>query len=214
MARWGLVIDTLKCLGCYSCMISCKEEHFLPPNVFWSRVLISEEGKFPKVRKLIFPVQCNQCDDPACVEACPTGATSERDDGIVTIDYDQCVGCRYCLIACPYQQRTFIPRIDEYYPDQGLTEYEEFGQGMLQKGTVVKCNFCVERLDAGLEKGLVPGRDREATPACVIICPANARYFGDLDDPESEVSRLIAEKKAIQLHPEFGTDPSIYYIPH
>ena len=214
MTRWGLVINTQKCVGCYSCMISCKQEHFLPPKVFWSRVLISERGKFPQVRKLIYPVQCNQCNDPACVDVCPTGATSVRDDGIVAINYDECVGCRSCVIACPYQQRTFIHGIEEYYPNQGFTEHEEFGRGRLQKGTVAKCNFCMERLDAGLKKGQVPGVDREATPACVIICQANARYFGDLDDPESEVSKLIAEKKASPLRPEFGTDPSIYYIVH
>jgi len=182
-------------------MISCKEEHFLPPNVFWSRVLISENGKFPKVRKLIYPVQCNQCNDAACVEACPTGATSLRDDGIVVIDYDKCVGCRYCLIACPYQQRSFIHSIEEYYPRQGFTEYEEFGQGRFQKGTVVKCNFCVERVEKGLE------------PACVVSCPTNARYFGDLDDPQSEVSQLIKDRGGFQLKPEAETEPSVYYLP-
>ncbi|MFH1091914.1 MAG: 4Fe-4S dicluster domain-containing protein [Pseudomonadota bacterium] len=212
MARWGMVIDLLKCLGCYSCTVSCKEEHFLPPGVFWSRPLIGESGRFPKVRKHIYPVQCNQCREAACLKACPTGATSQRADGIVVIDYDQCVGCRYCLIACPYQQRTFLDRIREYYPGQGLTQYEKFGQGRFQVGTVVKCNFCVDRIEAGLENGLKPGLDREATPTCVNACPANARYFGDLDDPESEVSKLIVEKNAGQLHPEFGTDPSIYYI--
>ena len=103
MIRWGMVIDLQRCIGCYSCQISCKMEHFLPPNIFWNRVLIGEKGKYPSVTKIIMPTICNHCTDAACVEVCPTGATQIRDDGIVHIDYDQCVGCRSCLIACPYQ---------------------------------------------------------------------------------------------------------------
>lgn len=212
MASWGMVIDTLRCVGCYSCMISCKEEHFLPPNVFYNRVLVGESGRFPRVRKHILPAICNHCNDPACVKACPTGASFIRDDGLVDIDHDKCMGCRYCLISCPYQQRTYVDEIRGYYLNQGLTEYEKFGQGRFQKGTVVKCNFCKDKIDAGLERGLTPGVDREATPACVVGCPAGARYFGDLDDPQSEVSMLIIEKKAAQHHPDFATDPCIYYI--
>jgi Fe-S-cluster-containing dehydrogenase component len=149
------------------------------------------------------------------MKVCPTGATTRREDGIVAVNYDECVGCRYCVIACPYQQRTYYADgSKEYFPGQGLTEYEIIGKQLypLQPGTVVKCNFCRERVDAGLEKGLKPGVDREATPACVITCPAKARTFGDLDDPTSEVSRLIRERKGFQLHPEFGTDPSVYYL--
>jgi len=119
------------------------------------------------------------------------------------------------MMACPYQQRSFYANgKKEYFPNQGLTELEITGRQFhpFQEGTVVKCNFCVDRIDAGLELGLKPGIDREATPACVIACPAKARYCGDLDDPTSEVSRLISEKKAFQLHPEFGTNPSVYYI--
>lgn len=215
MTRWGMVIDTHRCIGCYSCAISCRQEHFLPRNIYWNRVLISEEGKFPAVHKTILPVQCNHCKEAACVKVCPTGASTRRSDGIVLVDYDKCVGCRYCVVACPYQQRTFYSDgKTEYFPGQGLTPYELLGKQLYpyQTGTVVKCTFCVERVDEGLKKGLKPGKDREATPACVINCPAKARYFGDLDDPESEVSRLILEKRATPLHPESGTDPSIYYI--
>ena len=212
MPRWGMLIDTHKCVGCYSCMVSCKEENFLPPDVFWTRVLIGETGKYPRVTKHIYPVQCNHCEDPPCVPVCPTGATYIRDDGIVSMHYDKCLGCRYCLIACPYQQRTFLKEIKEYYPGQGMTEYEQFGEGRFQKGTVVKCNFCEDRIDAGIEKGMKPGVDRDATPACVISCTANAKVFGDLDDPESKVSRMIAEKKAVQLLPERGTNPRVFYV--
>lgn len=215
MARWGMVISLLKCVGCYSCMIACKQEHFLPPGVFWNRLVISETGKYPVVTKQMYPVLCNHCKEAACVKVCPSGATTKREDGMVVIDYDKCVGCRYCVIACPYQQRTFYADgKKEYFPGQGLTELEVIGKELypLQTGTVVKCNFCVERVDEGLKKGLKPGVDREATPACVNACPVKARYFGDLDDPDSEVSVLIKEKRGSQLHPEFGTEPSVYYI--
>ncbi len=215
MTRWGMVIDLRRCIGCYSCAISCKQEHFLPPGMFWNRVLINETGNYPTVTKQIYPVGCNHCKEAICVKVCPTRATTRREDGIVIIDADKCVGCRYCVVACPYQQRTFhADGKKEYFPGQGLTEYEAIGKELypLEKGTVVKCNFCAERIEKGIEKGLEPGKDREATPACVINCPTKSRYFGDLDDPSSEVSTLIKEKRGVQLHPEYGTDPSIYYI--
>ena len=215
MARWGMAIDLQRCIGCYSCVVACKQEHFLPPGVFWNRILISETGTYPTMIKQMYPVLCNHCVEAACVKACPTGATTKKEDGIVMVDYDKCVGCRYCLIVCPYQQRTFYADDKkEYFPGQGFTELEEIGKELypLQPGTVVKCNFCAERVDEGIQQGLKPGVNLEATPACVVACPAKARYFGDLDDPHSEVSLLIKEKKGFQLHPEFGTDPSVYYI--
>jgi Fe-S-cluster-containing dehydrogenase component len=147
------------------------------------------------------------------VEVCPTGATRKREDGIVVVDPDACVGCRSCLIACPYQVRTFYTKRKEYFPGQGFTEFEGIGEKLhpLQTGTVVKCNFCVGRIAPGIAAGLKPGVDREATPACVITCPAKARYFGDLDDPASEISILIRRWNAMPLRPEYGTKPSVYY---
>ncbi len=217
MAKWGMVIDTKRCIACWSCSISCKEEHFLPPNVFWNRLLIGETGSFPTSRKLIYPVLCNHCEDASCVEACPTGATFKRDDGIVLVDYDKCVGCRACLISCPYQQRTYYSKEvkeREYFPGQGKTEFEKLGEEIypFQEGTVMKCNFCVERIEDGMAKGLKPGEDEDATPACVNACPVGARVFGDLDDPNSNVSKIIKEQAGKQLKPEFGTKPSVYYI--
>ena len=212
MARWGMVIDLTRCIGCYACMMSCKQEHFLPPGIFWGRLIIGEVGQYPTVRKYNLPVLCNHCKEAACVAVCPTGATVKREDGIVTVDYDKCIGCRYCVVACPYQQRTYLAKITEYYPGQGLTPYEEAGSDRYQTGVTVKCNLCVERIDGGLKKGLKPGVDEAATPACVMVCPAKARYFGDLDDPRSEVSRLIKERNGRPLHPEFGTEPSVFYL--
>jgi phenylacetyl-CoA:acceptor oxidoreductase subunit 1 len=215
MPRWGMVIDLKKCVHCYACMIACKQEHFLPPGVFWNRVLVSEIGTYPQVTKLVYPVLCNHCEEAICVNVCPSGATTRRADGIVTIDADKCTGCQYCVISCPYQQRTFFAGYkDTYFPGQGFTELESMGQDLypLQPGTVIKCNFCQERIDAGLHKGLKPGIDREATPACVLACMVQARHFGDLEDPQSNVSRLIISRKAHQLHAEWGTEPSVYYI--
>jgi len=216
MTRWGMVINLHTCIGCYNCMISCKQEHFLPPDIFFARVLVGESGKYPAVRKLIYPVLCNHCNEPPCVDVCPTGATTQGGDGIVSVDPDICIGCRSCLIACPYQQRSYLPKKQkEYFPGQGLTPYEEMGKVLypLEPGTVVKCNFCSEIVEVGLESGQSPGLDRQATPACVNACPVHARHFGDLDDPTSNVSTLIRDKKATPLHPEYGTEPSVYYIP-
>lgn len=215
MTRRAMVIDLKRCATCYNCVVACKQEHFLPPWVFWNMILISESGKFPKVTKHAYPILCNHCREAVCVKVCPTGATHKREDGIVEIITNKCVGCRSCVVACPYQQRTYYDHDDkEYFPGQGFTPLELIGKKLypLQKGTVIKCNFCAERVDQGIKKGLKPGVDREATPACVIACLCGARYFGDLDDPESEVSKLIREKGAVQLHPGHGTDPSVYYI--
>lgn len=212
--RWGMLINLVKCVGCYSCAVKCKQEHFLPPDIFWGRLLISETEAFPGASKHVYPVLCNHCKEAKCVDACPTQATQRREDGVVWIDGEKCVGCRYCLVACPYQARSYYSKEGEYYPGQGLTGFEELGKQLYphQLGTVVKCNFCMERIDEGISRGLKPGVDREATPACVLICPAKARYFGDLEDPESEVSVMIRKYRAVPFHQEYGTEPSVYYV--
>jgi phenylacetyl-CoA:acceptor oxidoreductase 27-kDa subunit len=215
MTRWGMVIDIKKCISCYSCMIACKQEHFLPPDVYFGRVLIGETGEYPQTTKWTYPVLCNQCKSAVCVNVCPSGASTRRQDGIVTIDPKKCTGCQYCVIACPYQQRTFIgDGKTEYFPGQGLTELEIIGKKLypIENGTVIKCNFCKERIDEGVKQGLKPGIDRKATPACVLTCPVKARTFGDLEDPNGAISMLIRTRKGYQLHPEWGTDPSVYYI--
>jgi phenylacetyl-CoA:acceptor oxidoreductase subunit 1 len=212
--RYGMVIDLKKCVGCYACVVKCKQVHFMPPGMKWRKLLMSETGAYPNATKHVYPVLCNHCADPVCVKACPTGATQQLEDGIVTIDEDKCVGCRYCLIACPYQVRTYNSDEKDYFPGQGPTEFEKLRAKLYphQTGVVLKCNFCRERIEAGIKKGLKPGQDMEATTACVNICPSKAMVFGDLDEPDSEVSRYISEKRAVQLHPEYGTDPSVYYV--
>jgi phenylacetyl-CoA:acceptor oxidoreductase subunit 1 len=213
--RWGMVINLIKCTRCHACIAACRIEHFLPMGMNWPR-LIAWETDVPGEELTTIPVRCNQCKDAPCVEVCPAEATKKRPDGIVYVDNDICVGCRYCIIACPYQNRTFLSRDKDpgYFPGYERTRFEKAGRKIYPHvvGTTEKCDFCMERIDAGLAKGLVPGKDRESTPACVNTCQAKALTFGDLDDPESEVSKLIKEKNAFQLHAEYGTDPAVYYI--
>ncbi len=211
--RWGMVIDLSKCMRCHGCVAACRVEHFLPLGITWSRLIAWEETA---EEMTTYPVRCNHCKDAPCVKVCPTNATQQREDGIVWVDQDKCVGCRYCIIACPYQNRIFLSKDKDtgYFPGYELTEFEKAGKRLYPHtvGTTEKCNFCMERIDAGLAKGLKPGVDREATPACVNTCPARALTFGDLDDPESEVRQLIRNSRGFQLHPEYDTDPSVYYI--
>ncbi len=211
--RYGMVIDLKRCVGCYSCVMKCKQEHFLPSGLTWGKLIMKETGTSPNITKQMYPILCNHCAEPVCVKVCPTNATHKLEDGVVVVDTDKCVGCRYCLIACPYQVRTYNSNEKEYFPGQGLTPFEKLREKLYphQTRVVSKCNFCHERIDEGLKKGLKPGVDREATPACVNICPAKARVFGDLDEPDSEVSSLIRRKRAAQLHPEYATEPSVYY---
>ncbi|MCC7082219.1 MAG: 4Fe-4S dicluster domain-containing protein [Burkholderiales bacterium] len=198
--RWGMVIDLKRCIGCYACQLSCKAEHGTPPGVFYARVLKQEEGTYPTVRQVFLPVLCNHCEEAPCVEACPTGASFKWEDGVVDIDHDKCVGCKSCMMACPYDNRYFNDQPQQYYP-QGLTDYERVRMTRHTTGVVMKCNFCRER------------RAESKLPACVANCPTVARIFGDLDDPNSEVSRLIKERGGFTLHPELGTKPSVYYLP-
>ncbi|MCX8022558.1 MAG: 4Fe-4S dicluster domain-containing protein [Syntrophorhabdaceae bacterium] len=198
--RYGMVIDLKRCAGCNSCTIACKAEKGTPPGVGYHRVEKYEVGRYPAARMGFRPIPCMHCKEPACLEVCPTGATYKRYDGLVLVDHNRCMGCRYCVLACPYGARHFIRRIENYYGHFGRTPYEILKQKNLDEGIAVKCDFCVERLERG------------RLPACVETCPAQARYFGDLDDPKSEVSNLIAKEHARKLKEEFGTEPSVYYI--
>ncbi|MDE2166996.1 MAG: 4Fe-4S dicluster domain-containing protein [Alphaproteobacteria bacterium] len=199
--RLGMVIDLKRCIGCYGCQIACKAEHGTPPGVFYARVLKREEGQYPNVKQFSLPVLCNHCEEPPCVDVCPTGASFKWSDGIVDIDHDKCVGCRACMMACPYNNRYFNDGNQNYFGDAGSTPFERARAARHPTGVVMKCNFCRDRVRAG------------KMPACVANCPTVARHFGDLDDPNSEVSRLIKERGGFNLHPEAGTKPSVYYLP-
>lgn len=203
MTKYGMVIDLKKCVGCNSCTVACKIAHGLGPGLFFSHVKIGEHGDYPNARMTVSPTLCNHCTKAACVDVCPVGATRKRDDGIVVIDDAKCIGCRYCMIACPYDVRIFIEKgatKDGHYGDLGLTDYERATYVYHQPGTVEKCDFCVDRVDEG------------KLPVCVQTCPGSARVFGDLDDPESEVSQLLLANNATVLLPEAGTGPNVYYL--
>ncbi len=212
MAKYGMAIDLKRCIGCHACTVACKAENALPPEIKWTRVLDYTTGKYPNVSRSFLPVMCQHCEDGPCVGVCPSGATSKRADGIVTVDYDKCIGCRYCMVACPYNARYSYKETSSYFA-LALTPPEEQGYQNHQVGTVEKCIFCAPRVDAGIKQGLTPGVDWEATPACVNACPTGARVFGDLDDPGSEVSKLIVSRHGYVLRPEMNTKPSVYYLP-
>ncbi len=176
--RYALVIDSKKCLNCKACVVACRAENGVPLGK--SRNWINEDhrGEFPKLLAAFEPEQCHHCENPACVRVCPTGASYRRADGIVVIKEADCVGCRYCMIACPYDARFF--RED--------------------KGVVEKCNLCAQRIDRG------------ELPACVETCPSKVRIFGDLNDPNSKLRELLADRQYRTKKPEAGTGPRIYYL--
>ena len=210
MTRWAMVADLRRCVGCQTCTASCKLTNATPPGVEWRKVLDIETGEYPDVRRTYVPVGCMHCDEPPCLDVCPSTATRKRADGIVTIDYDICIGCAYCAVACPYQARYKVTKRDFAYDRENTSE--EAREDPKRMGVAQKCTFCVERIDFGLENGLTPGIDPDATPACVNSCIADALAFGDLDDPNSNVSRLLAENKSFRMHEELGTGPGFHYI--
>jgi phenylacetyl-CoA:acceptor oxidoreductase subunit 1 len=210
MTRWGMIADLERCVGCQTCTAACKHSNATSPAVQWRKVLDIEAGSYPNVARIFVPVGCQHCADPPCMHVCPSTATRQRADGIVTIDYDICIGCAYCEVACPYQAR-FLVKEPHYAYDaamQNEVERAEFDR----VGVAQKCTFCSDRIDFGLENDLTPGVDPRATPACVNACIADALHFGDLDDPNSNVSRLLKEQKSFRMHEELGTDPGFHYV--
>ena len=211
MTRWGMVIDLNRCVGCQTCVAACKHENATPPGVQWRRVLDVELGTFPDVQRLFMVTGCQHCEEPPCVPVCPTGATARRADGLVTMNYDRCIGCAACVVACPYQARDLVHERESYYRS-GQTAPERAQAHHERLGVANKCNFCVDRLDAGRAAGLTPGVDLAATPACAASCIASAIHFGDYADENSNVSRMIRENQNFQMHEELGTDPQIRYL--
>ena len=211
MTRYGMVVDLGRCIGCAACVASCSVFHGTAKGALWNQIVYAEKGTLPNTTRLLMPKACQQCDNTPCVKVCPTGATYKRADGIVIVDYSKCIGCKYCIAACPYDARSYLPSLAPYF-DSGFTPLEDMSSNQ-EAGVAQKCTFCADKIDAGVKAGLTPGVDRDATPACVNTCSASARYFGDLDDPNSNVSQIIANRRAHQLLPELGTEPKVYYIP-
>ncbi|HID61378.1 MAG TPA: 4Fe-4S dicluster domain-containing protein [Anaerolineae bacterium] len=213
--HWGMVVDLRKCVGCNACTVACKSENSTPPGVAYHVVLEEEIGRYPNVTRRFLPRPCMQCQHPPCVRVCPVNATYSRPDGVVAIDYDVCIGCRYCVSACPYGARYFdfgnfytagqTPEIAAYdtapsfeYSKMHRRDPRNLHQSPI--GNARKCHFCLHRV----EKGILP--------ACVAICIGGARYFGDLNDPRSLVAELVASPWVMRLKEELGTEPSVYYL--
>lgn len=235
MPRWGMVIDLEKCTGCQACTLACQMENNLMPGQSWQDVLYYAEGDYPSGTVKWFPRPCMQCENPPCVSVCPVNATYKTDDGVVLIDWDRCIGCKYCIIACPYGARFYSgdkslvqPDLRKVFPSEDKhawsppwrmpAQQEDWkrGVGIAPEGVVTKCTFCYHRISKAPKdaKDLDPSdpQQREQTPACVVACPPTARYFGDIDDPTSNVSRLIGEKRGVRLLDEAGTKPQVYYL--
>src|ERR1035437_175455 len=190
--RWAMVIDLRKCYGCHSCSAACKSGNNVQIGNFRSWVVQVEKGQYPLAERDFLPRLCNQCENPACVRVCPTTATYKRPDGIVEIDKSICIGCRYCVNACPFGMRSFGWRRGY---DKGKEDYPARRYGVTDK-----CDFCFHRLENGM------------VPSCVNTCPAKARIIGNIKDKNSEVYKLIDENPTQRLLPDLGTDPHVYYI--
>ncbi|MEM3646858.1 MAG: 4Fe-4S dicluster domain-containing protein [Thermofilum sp.] len=223
--RWVMVIDLRKCVACHACTVACIAENRSPPGVTYRPVLEWETGEYPNVSRAFLPRPCFHCDNPPCVPVCPVKATWKREDGVVVIDYSKCIGCRYCVAACPYGARatdfgfdwdstpagpaTNAPLMNKeaksLVDDLPSMEYVStpwYGRWRRADlvGVTRKCHFCTQRIDNGM------------LPQCVTTCMGVANYFGDIKNPKSLVSELLKENRAIRLKEELGTEPSVYYI--
>ncbi|MGA1875389.1 MAG: sulfate reduction electron transfer complex DsrMKJOP subunit DsrO [bacterium] len=212
---FGMALDLSKCIGCRRCVQACNKENnqSRQPEIQWidvlemkhsSRNLIQgdryyEHESVPEEGHFYLPVQCQQCEDPPCVKVCPAKATWKEPDGIVVIDYDWCIGCRYCLAACPYGARKFNWTAPQIPADEVNPQVHYLGNRPREKGVIEKCTFCLQRTREG------------QYPACIEACPTGARKFGNLLDPESVVRKILAEKDIFILKPESNTKPRFYY---
>jgi phenylacetyl-CoA:acceptor oxidoreductase subunit 1 len=206
--QWALAIDQSKCTGCGYCVMACKAHNNVPPDITWNPVL--EVGKTGD-KTIYLPRPCMQCANAPCVDVCPVKASIYRPDGIVMIDYDRCIGCRYCEVACPYGARSFTWK-KFTGPNPAVPQWGEPEVERRPRGVVEKCTFCVQRIDRGTELGLTPGVDQDATPACVNVCPTGARIFGDINDPESPVSQYLRSHSSYRLREDLGTAARVYFI--
>lgn len=217
--RYGMVIDTRACIGCRRCVYACIKENNIDrdSNIQWIIIFAMKHGsisindaeydykKAPRPDRWYLPVQCMHCGYPPCVEVCPVKATWKAEDGIVVIDYNRCIGCRYCISACPYwarhfnAKRPYVPP-EEINPEGGTYQDTTYHDPIRPMGVVEKCTFCAHRVRKGIE------------PKCVEVCPVGARHFGDLNDPDSVVSKMIRTRRVFRLKEELNTDPQIYYV--
>ena len=207
MAHYGFVIDTRRCVGCDYCTMACKVENNVPDGIFWTRAVTdggdhvnTPRGEYPdNLHMKFFTLACQHCENPACVRVCPVGATwKDAETGVVRQDMDRCIGCRMCMAACPYSGvRSFNWEEPKYFMGFPVGDYEAPKH---QKHTVEKCTMCWHELARG------------ERPMCADVCRNQARWWGDLDDPESKVSQLIRTREYKQLLPEKGTKPSVYYL--
>ena len=204
MTKLGMVIDLSRCVGCHTCANACKMQNNVPMGMLWNRIITENcdvldgaEGTYPNLTRTFVPLACQHCENPACMKVCPTGATYKDELGRVEIDYKKCIGCRMCMAACPYNARVFNWGKPNRVPD---FNYGDERVPVRKKGEMEKCTMCKERTDEGME------------PMCITVCPARARVWGDLDDPESEVSKMIVERNATVLLEEQGTHPQVHYI--
>lgn len=202
-AKWGMVLDLKRCIGCNACAVACKQENSVPSGMMWTETLSEEIGIYPNVTRVYVPTLCNHCEDPPCARVCPTKATYITDDGMVLVDDYKCMGCGACITACPYKKRKKLskkPFKEGLYPHKGLTPFEVQGYKRFTVGTTVKCTFCHERVGQGMD------------PACAVTCPTEARIFGDLNDPESKPRKLIQSRKGYQALAELNTKPKVFYV--
>jgi molybdopterin-containing oxidoreductase family iron-sulfur binding subunit len=220
MALWGMVIDLDRCTGCQGCVLACKAENNVPavgaPEaargriISWMQVL-TEGADGHEAGKISFlPRPCLHCDDPPCIKVCPVYATYRNPEGIVAQIFERCIGCRFCMAACPYTAKYFNWRT---YQTDGPGQNPDVS--VRPKGVVEKCTFCHHRLQKARERAGAEGRDLrpgEYDTACAQACPTRAIVFGDLGDPASEVARLAKSPRAFRLHEELGTRPKVIYL--
>lgn len=211
MTHWAMVVDLRKCIGCETCKHVCNDANHVPPGATWRRITGFRIEGNPKSEQVYLTMGCMHCSDPPCLDVCPTGATYQRLDGIVDIRKERCIGCGACIMACPYKARS-INFEDKIIPDKDTKSKNKNQKYADRIGICTKCDFCLSRLEKGLKNRLQPGYDPDATPICVRYCIGEALYFGDMDDPESEVSKLIHNNKIVRLNEELKTDPSVFYI--
>ncbi len=224
MARWGMVIDLDRCTGCGACMAACHQENNLAASgkeeaversraFHWMRVISEVSESHAETKVTYMPQPCFQCDDPPCVRVCPVHATYLGDEGIVGQIYARCIGCRYCMAACPYNAKVFNWYEPEWPGDLARKANPDVSRRY--KGVVEKCTFCHHRINQAKEQARVEERelrDGDVVPACAESCPARAIEFGDLDDPASRVSDLARSSRAFRLHADLGTRPKVIYL--